>query len=764
VTAPYWAPRIVAEALISVPDPLRTGLAAGPPAPAAQVARALAASLLPDERAAAPPLWLLPGQARSYRRALAAIERFGGGLLADPVGSGKTYVALAVAAGLQGRRPTACLVPAPLAAQWRLVAARLGVAVEVGTHQQASRGRLPAGTAGLVVIDESHHFRNPRTRRYAHVARWLLGRPVLLLSATPVVNRADDLAHQLLLGVRDDALLADGVASLRAALSSASGPSALGRLVVEDTAEAGPRPLRAYRTSPAGHEESAIAVRSLALLAPLRLSRHPPTAALVRSVLQRAAGSSPAALAGALRRYRGLLLHARDARQAGRALSRAELRAFAGELDDQLVLWQLVAENAGDQVELSLDDLERLDEVINHAASAAAGADPKLERLRGLLADAVPTLVFTARRETVRHLRDRLGPPAVAWCTGERAGIGRTPLARPAVLAWFREEPPIALEQRAPQCLVVTDVAAEGLDLRRAGRVVHYDLPWTPMRLEQREGRAVRLGSALGKVEVVRFLPPPALEAELRLGERLARKAMLPGRAGLGADGIRLWRWRSVLADRIGAGPSIPGTAMVRGAERGVLAGFELLSRGGGVIERVAAVVGWMDARGRWSEGEAIVTRRLLEAAEAGESGAIPAPALGRALDALAGPIRERLAEAAGRRWAAAEPDSSARRLAVRLQAAVREAARRRDVAGLARLERALAFVAGGHTAGESELVARMAEAPAPELALWTGRLPAPTARRDPVEARLTGLVLFDTGSEGAANACVARATHRGRR
>jgi hypothetical protein len=245
------------------------------------------------------------------------------------------------------------------------------------------------------------------------------------------------------------------------------------------------------------------------------------------------------------------------------------------------------------------------------------------------------------------------------------------------------------------------------------------------------------------------------------VGERLARKALLPGRAGLGAEGIRLWRWRSVLADRMGTGPSIQGTAAVCGAERGVLAGFELLARGGGVIERTAAVVGWMDAGGRWSEDETIVTQRLLEAARAEESGAIPAAALGRALGSLAGPIRARLALAAGRRWTAAEPESCARRLAVRLQAAVREAARRRDIAGLGRLERALAFVAGGHTAGESELVARLADAPAPALAAWTGRLPAPTARREPVEARLTGLVLFETRQGGTANACVARATHR---
>src|SRR6185295_14024170 len=103
--------------------------------------------------------------------------------------------------------------------------------------------------------------------------------------------------------------------------------------------------------------------RILASLARLRLSRRAPTAALIRGVLLRAATSSPAALAGALRRYRGLLHHAADARRAGRALSRAELRAFAGELDDQLVLWELVA-GGGGEVELEIDDLEALDRAV----------------------------------------------------------------------------------------------------------------------------------------------------------------------------------------------------------------------------------------------------------------------------------------------------------------------------------------------------------------------------------------------------------------
>jgi superfamily II DNA or RNA helicase len=746
------APRIVAESLAAVTEPLRTSLAAGPAASGAEVARALARSLVPAEHAGCPPPWLLPGQARSFRRAMAALHRYRGAMLADPVGSGKTYVALAIAAALQPRRPTACIVPATLAAQWRAVAAHLGVPVEVGTHEQASRGRLPATTRGLVIVDESHHYRNPHTRRYLHLALWLLGRPVLLLSATPVVNRMVDLAHQLLLGVRDDALMAEGVESIRAALASGAGVAALGRLVVEDTADAGPRPVRSSVISIADEAENALVARALERLAGLRLSAHPPTAALVRGVLQRALSSSPAALAGALRRYRGLLMHARDARRAGRTLTRTQLREFAGELDDQLVLWELVAEGGG-EVELALEDLETLDAALAETASTAAGADPKAERLRRLLADQLPTLVFVTRRETVRHLRERLGPPPVAWCTGERAGLGHAPAPRAAVLGWFREEGDIP----APRCLVVTDVAAEGLDLRRAARVVHYDLPWTPMRLEQREGRAVRLGSARELVEVVRFAPPPALDAALRLGLHLARKAALPGRTGLGADGVRLWRWRSALADRLGEGPAAAGTAVVRlradGPRAdiratvdgpGLLAGFELLALRCGRSEPLAAVVGWLDSAGRWTEDESVVAARLLAAARCERRAAASPARVRTALDRLLKPIRARLALAGSRRWTVAEPDPAARRLAARLGQWIAEAARQRDASSLVRLERALAFAAGGHTAGEAHLVRRLAEAEPRELAVGLARAPAPTARWDAVDIRLTGLVLFE--------------------
>jgi superfamily II DNA or RNA helicase len=726
-----------------VSDALLTGLVTGPITCPPAVAHAIARSLVPEEEPVGPPEWLLRGQHRSFRRLLAALRRYRGALLADPVGSGKTYVALAVAAAINRRATTVCLVPATLAEQWQAVAARLGVQVEIRSHEQASRGRLPATTRGLVIVDECHRFRNPATRRYRHVGPWLVGRPVLLVSATPIVNRLADLHHQLRLGIRDDALTADGVVSLHSAITTGSGLSALSRVVIEEPAAGGPRPMRRPGVSRADPGECAALGELIARIDQLTLSRLPATAALVRGVLRRAAGSSPAALLGALRRYKTLLLSATDARAAGRPLGRFELRRFAGELEEQLVLWSLVGGEEGG-LDLEPADLDLLGPLMAESATAAQGQDFKLERLKAILADDRPALIFAAARETVRHLKDRLGGPPVAWCTGQRAGVGSATVPRQVVLDWFRagnRDP--AVGPPPPLHLVATDVAAEGLDLQRAARVIHYDLPWTPMRLEQREGRAVRLGSDHRSVEVVTFFPPPALEAVLHIEEGLSRKARLPALAGLGRAASRNWRWKVELSDRLNGGAAVAGVAVVRGVRHGVLAGFTLHADLDGRRECVAAVAGWTDGDG-WSEDPETVARMIEAAAQAAEVRTPGKRETRDALRALTTPIRSHLAIASGRRWAGAEPAAAARRVSARLRSAIGDAARRRDLTTLHRLEKALGFAGGGHTAGEAALIARLADESDRELESWIGRLPPPTPRPGAIDVRITGLILFD--------------------
>src|SRR5262249_14821403 len=130
-------------------------------------------------------------------RLLSIIGARGGALLAEPVGVGKTYTALAVAARLGGT--VLVVAPASLRDMWGDAALRCGLAVTVVSHESLSRGVVPPARAEVVIVDEAHRMRTPSTRRYAMLADLCRRARVLLLTATPVQNSRGDLAAQLAL-------------------------------------------------------------------------------------------------------------------------------------------------------------------------------------------------------------------------------------------------------------------------------------------------------------------------------------------------------------------------------------------------------------------------------------------------------------------------------------------------------------------------------------------------------------------------------------
>jgi hypothetical protein len=244
---------------------------------------------------------------------------------------------------------------------------------------------------------------------------------------------------------------------------------------------------------------------------------------------------------------------------------------------------------------------------------------------------------------------------------------------------------------------------------------------------------------------VVAFRPPPVIDRALRITQAIAVKAGLPAVAGLGAGGRALWRWRSELADAYAEGPAAIGTAVVPMGPPGFLAGFELYDVGSSTESRLASALLWIEPNGEWTEEERVVAARLANAATS--SIAPPDPVrLREALSLASGPIRSRLALARGSRWAAPEANPIAHRVSLRLHQGIREAARRRDLETLAALERALAFVGRGHTAGESAELERLAGMPDGEFSRKVFRLPAPARRREAIEARLGGVLLFVPG------------------
>lgn len=706
-------PRLVAEALAEVARPRGTAAGRRPAAPIDVVGAMAAAARLP-ESAAMLPTWLRDDQARCCRRALAALERHGGALIAEPPGTGKTWIALAAArTRFSGR--ASCLVPASVAGQWERTALRLGVRIRLATHEAASRGNLPSPD-GLIVIDESHRFRNHSTRRHDHAARWVLGRPALLLTATPAVNRLADIVHQLQLVLSDDALAPWGVPSLAALSAADSLPDAICRVVLRSPGHLS-LPLRKewQERPPSGRSVYPL----LQGIDQLALDTVAPVAGLVRGVLIRAAASSPAALLAALIRYRALLEAARDAGDADRSLSRAALRRWAG-VDGQLVMWPLIPDE-GESVRLPLSDLSHLDRIIESARRAVNNRDPRTDRLSELLQDGKRTLVFTTARATVHYVARRLGRHKVAWCTGDDAGIGSERRDRDEVLSLFRPGP---VHELAPRVLVTSDVSSEGLDLNGAERVIHYDLPWTPARMEQREGRAIRRGSAHEVAEVVKFLPARLIERRLGQLTILARKASLPARALLLNQ--ELLAWPELLEELAQPGDSGPLFSVATDeGPRGVLVAFQLHGHDGVSSRAEGSRLVWLSAGGDMREDVESLAAAVRRARAAGTAIAV----------AGSRPHRSELALVA-RALARASVDSlgvigsqdrrASRALIRKLALLAGAAARRRDAAGFERWSRASQWLSRVRTAGTERVAATLAGATAAELERMASALPPP--------------------------------------
>ena len=166
------------------------------------------------------------------RSVIAKLQRHGGCILADSVGLGKTYTALAVIHWFESRNQRVLvLCPRKLQRNWSLYQAhrnqrqnpfpedRFGYTLLAHTDLSRDSG-LSNGidlahfrweNYDLVVIDESHNFRNHRGQRYRRLLDEALsggGRTsVLMLSATPVNTSLTDLRNQVLLmtGGREDA-------------------------------------------------------------------------------------------------------------------------------------------------------------------------------------------------------------------------------------------------------------------------------------------------------------------------------------------------------------------------------------------------------------------------------------------------------------------------------------------------------------------------------------------------------------------------------
>ena len=190
------------------------------------------------------------------------------------------------------------------------------------------------------------------------------------------------------------------------------------------------------------------------------------------------------------------------------------------------------------------EELELIQQMRNWADRACSQNDSKANQLIAWLKEHIRpkkkwsnerVIIFTEYRATQKWLSDVL---AAAGFTGQDRMLtmygGMDSKQRESVKAAFQASP----DQSKVRILLATDAASEGLDLQNfCSKLIHYEIPWNPNRMEQRNGRVDRHGQKADHVGIFHFVaegyqnrkdnadrPASDLDADLEFLMRVAQK------------------------------------------------------------------------------------------------------------------------------------------------------------------------------------------------------------------------------------------------
>jgi superfamily II DNA or RNA helicase len=264
--------------------------------------------------------------------------------------------------------------------------------------------------------------------------------------------------------------------------------------------------------------------------------------ALARTVLQRRLASSLGAIRSSLQK-RGDRLEERAEElvrmsPAERKKRLIELRVL--QATDEETEYEDSDEEAQEEAAVGVTAVEHIEDLRKEVAvlrqlvrkadeTIAQGEERKLGALRECLNKSElqelkdgrgKLLIFTEHRDTLDYLVKHLVELGYSVCSIHG---GNPPLMRKQIQQEFRTQ---------RQICVATEAAGEGINLQFCHLMINYDLPWNPVRLEQRMGRIHRIGQQ-SEVHVFNFVATNTVEGRLleRLHEKLAEmKEALQGR------------------------------------------------------------------------------------------------------------------------------------------------------------------------------------------------------------------------------------------
>jgi SNF2 family DNA or RNA helicase len=471
-----------------------------------QQAAAFAASPGFDELISLPMLRDIELFPHQLKTAQTVLRRFRGrALLCDEVGLGKTIEAGMILLELLMRklaRRVLVLTPSSLVEQWRAELARkFGISV-VTPEDEAFKAEGDVAWAGherilasyhkvrrepyrslvtdqewdVVIIDEAHHFRNRNTVLWKFASA-LRKKYALLLTATPVQNNLDELYNLVTLlqpGLlstakrftqqfvdRRDKLMPRNLDQLHGLLAEAMVRNRRSNVSVGLTR-------RYAHTLPV-------------LPSPPERELYDRATAFVKEHLRTASDGS-------------------EERRSPALFSRMALVTLQKEL--------------GSSSLAAAETLERL-------ATSARVPAPELARLRDLAAQARATgnAKITALLQLAREWDDKLLVFTQFRRAQEQIVVALQAAGQPVAhfhggMTRLEKEAAVQAFQRDARILVSTESGSEGRNLQFCHALCNFDLPWNPMRIEQRIGRLSRIGQTRD-VRVFNLLAAGTIEADI---------------------------------------------------------------------------------------------------------------------------------------------------------------------------------------------------------------------------------------------------------
>jgi SNF2 family DNA or RNA helicase len=397
------------------------------------------------------------------------LRQMGGrALLADEVGLGKTIEAGLIIAEYLARgmvKSILVLTPASLVSQWQSeLSDKFNIATittdnrdpqqpidefwtnnpriiaSLNTAKSAKHYlHVTSRTWDLVVVDEAHHLKNRSTLNWKLVNA-LNKRFILMLTATPVQNSLVELFNLL-------TLLKPGLLQTEAAFKKEYVNSKNGRVPKN------PEKLRSLMRE--------VMVRNTRALVDVKLPKRFATTITV----------TPAA--GEEKLYQDLSEYLRSSEDKLDRLSRTNLLMRAGSSPGALA-------DSLKQLTLRLPD-EELKSLARRAAQVKQVEKAKI-LVEMLSKSSQKTLVFTTHKATSTYLAKTLQSANIPFA--EFQG-GMSLKQKDEAIAAFRDNVSV---------LLASETGGEGRNIQFANAIINYDLPWNPMKIEQRIGRIHRIG------------------------------------------------------------------------------------------------------------------------------------------------------------------------------------------------------------------------------------------------------------------------------